>query len=201
MCLLFIFMSACTSAKLPCSTAYSVSLLLIIFPTPLHCCIAWSPEVWEHSVFYKQGFRVDLPVRSKQRRGQQQQYPIKLFYTSNMPIILQSALVSNLYFISQLLFKRYGSYFIVKLIGRWRVRAAAAVCDTNVHMQEFRGSSAIKSAFLTMLTRSPVMHHHRKLVQLCKLHMHMLQATLLSLHLHHAAATASNNKQQCHMHC
>ncbi|KAL0026736.1 hypothetical protein WJX79_008864 [Trebouxia sp. C0005] len=71
-------------------------------------------------VIYFQGFRVDLPVRSKQRRGQQQQYPIKLFYTSNMPIILQSALVSNLYFISQLLFKRYGSYFIVKLIGRWR---------------------------------------------------------------------------------
>lgn len=68
-----------------------------------------------------QGFRVDLPVRSKQRRGQQQQYPIKLFYTSNMPIILQSALVSNLYFISQLLYKRYGTYFIVKLLGRWRV--------------------------------------------------------------------------------
>lgn len=73
-----------------------------------------------------QGFRVDLPVRSKQRRGQQQQYPIKLFYTSNMPIILQSALVSNLYFISQLLFKRYGSYFIVKLLGRWRVRCVVA---------------------------------------------------------------------------
>ena len=54
-----------------------------------------------------------------------------------MPIILQSALVSNLYFISQLLFKRYGSYFIVKLIGRWRVRAAAAVCDTNTYMEKF----------------------------------------------------------------
>ena len=137
MCLLFAVMSACTSAKLSCSTAYSVMLLLTIFSTPLHCCIAWSPEVWEHIVFYKQGFRVDLPVRSKQRRGQQQQYPIKLFYTSNMPIILQSALVSNLYFISQLLFKRYGSYFIVKLIGRWRVRAAAAVRYTNAHMEKF----------------------------------------------------------------
>ena len=136
MCLLFACMSACMSAKLSCSTAYSVMLLLIAFPTPLHCCIAWSSEVWEHIVFYTQGFRVDLPVRSKQRRGQQQQYPIKLFYTSNMPIILQSALVSNLYFISQLLFKRYGSYFIVKLIGRWRVRAAAAVCDTNGHMEK-----------------------------------------------------------------
>ena len=51
-------------------------------------------------VIYFQGFRVVLPVRSKNARGQQGSYPIKLFYTSNMPIILQSALVSNLYFIS-----------------------------------------------------------------------------------------------------
>lgn len=58
-------------------------------------------------VIYFQGFRVDLPVRNKRARGQQGSYPIKLFYTSNMPIILQSALVSNLYFISQLLYKRY----------------------------------------------------------------------------------------------
>ena len=68
-----------------------------------------------------QGFRVDLPVRSKQRRGHQQNYPIKLFYTSNMPIILQSALVSNLYFISQLLYKRYGGNILVQLLGKWQV--------------------------------------------------------------------------------
>ena len=68
-----------------------------------------------------QGFRVDLPVRSRQRRGTQSTYPIKLFYTSNMPIILQSALVSNLYFISQLLFKRYGGNILVRLLGRWQV--------------------------------------------------------------------------------
>ncbi|KAK7854327.1 protein transport protein sec61 subunit alpha, partial [Quercus suber] len=46
-------------------------------------------------VIYFQGFRVVLPVRSKNARGQQGSYPIKLFYTSNMPIILHSALVSN----------------------------------------------------------------------------------------------------------
>ena len=40
-------------------------------------------------VIYFQGFRVDLPVASKNRRGAKQVYPIKLFYTSNMPIILQ----------------------------------------------------------------------------------------------------------------
>ena len=71
-------------------------------------------------VIYFQGFRVDLPVRSKRARGQQGSYPIKLFYTSNMPIILQSALVSNLYFISQLLYKRYGGNFLVQLLGRWQ---------------------------------------------------------------------------------
>ena len=71
-------------------------------------------------VIYFQGFRVDLPIRSKRARGQQGNYPIKLFYTSNMPIILQSALTSNLYFISQLLYKRYGGNLLVQLLGKWR---------------------------------------------------------------------------------
>ncbi|CAI5960803.1 unnamed protein product [Closterium sp. NIES-65] len=70
-------------------------------------------------VIYFQGFRVVLPVRSKSARGQQGSYPIKLFYTSNMPIILQSALVSNLYFISQLLYRRYGGFILVRLLGVW----------------------------------------------------------------------------------
>merc|ERR1719456_1035940 len=47
-------------------------------------------------------------------------YPIKLFYTSNMPIILQSALVSNLYFFSQLLYKRFKSNMLVNLLGQWQ---------------------------------------------------------------------------------
>ena len=52
-------------------------------------------------VIFFQGFRVDLPIKSARYRGQYSSYPIKLFYTSNIPIILQSALVSNLYVISQ----------------------------------------------------------------------------------------------------
>lgn len=44
---------------------------------------------------------MDLPIKSARYRGQYSSYPIKLFYTSNIPIILQSALVSNLYVISQ----------------------------------------------------------------------------------------------------
>jgi len=71
-------------------------------------------------VIYFQGFRVDLPVKYQKYRGQQGSYPIKLFYTSNIPIILQTALVSNLYFFSQLLYKRYSSNILVQLLGRWQ---------------------------------------------------------------------------------
>ncbi|EPZ37030.1 SecY subunit domain-containing protein, partial [Rozella allomycis CSF55] len=41
-------------------------------------------------VIYLQGFRVELPIKSTRVRGQQSVYPIKLFYTSNTPIMLQS---------------------------------------------------------------------------------------------------------------
>lgn len=70
-------------------------------------------------VIYFQGWRVDLQIKYQKYRGQQANYPIKLFYTSNMPIILQTALVSNLYFISQLLWKRYPTNILVRLLGTW----------------------------------------------------------------------------------
>merc|ERR1712176_1567247 len=71
-------------------------------------------------VIYFQGFRVDLPVKYQKLRGQQGNYSIKLFYTSNIPIILQTALVSNLYFFSQLLYKRFKSNMIVNMLGQWQ---------------------------------------------------------------------------------
>lgn len=70
-------------------------------------------------VVYFQGWRVDLPVIYQKYRGQQGTYPIKLFYTSNMPIILQTALVSNLYFVSQLLYHRAPTNILVCLLGTW----------------------------------------------------------------------------------
>merc|ERR1712232_1261354 len=71
-------------------------------------------------VIYFQGFRVDLAVKYQKIRGQMGSYPIKLFYTSNTPIILQTALVSNLYFFSQLLYKRFKSNPLVNLLGQWQ---------------------------------------------------------------------------------
>jgi protein transport protein SEC61 subunit alpha len=70
-------------------------------------------------VIYFQGFRVDLPIKSARYRGQYSSYPIKLFYTSNIPIILQSALVSNLYVISQMLSVKFAGNFFVNMLGVW----------------------------------------------------------------------------------
>jgi len=70
-------------------------------------------------VVYFQGFRVELPVKHARAKGAQGSYPIKLFYTSNIPIILQTALVSNLYFISQILYKRYPENVVIHLLGKW----------------------------------------------------------------------------------
>merc|ERR1711879_428939 len=62
----------------------------------------------------------ELAVKNQKIRGQMGSYPIKLFYTSNIPIILQSALVSNLYFFSQLLYRRFKSNMLVGLLGQWQ---------------------------------------------------------------------------------
>merc|ERR1711976_144529 len=70
-------------------------------------------------VIYFQGFKVDLPVKYQKIRGQQGNYSVKLFYTSNIPIILQTALVSNLYFFSQLLYRRFKSNMLVNLLDVW----------------------------------------------------------------------------------
>jgi protein transport protein SEC61 subunit alpha len=71
-------------------------------------------------VIYFQGFRVDIPIKNQRVRGQTTTYPIKLFYTSNIPIILQTALVSNLFFLSQMLYRRFPSNLFIGLLGTWQ---------------------------------------------------------------------------------
>merc|ERR1712032_1039405 len=68
-------------------------------------------------VNYFQGFQVHIAVHNKNIRGHTAPYSIKLFYTSNIPIILQGALISNSFFISRLLHKQFGGFFLVRLLG------------------------------------------------------------------------------------
>lgn len=71
-------------------------------------------------VIYFQGWKVDLPVTHAKNRGQAGKYPIKLFYTSNMPVILQTALTTNLYNVSRMLFNRYSANVLIRLLGVWK---------------------------------------------------------------------------------
>ena len=75
-------------------------------------------------VIYFQGFRVEVNLVSTRNRGYTTKYPIKLFYTSNIPIILQTALVANLYFVSQIVYKKFKGNFIVRLLGTWQEHEA-----------------------------------------------------------------------------
>ena len=94
---------------------------------------------------------MDLPVRNKRARGTPHSYPIKLFYTSNMPIILQSALVSNLYFISQLLYKRFGGNILVQLLGRWQVRTPHP--PTNRAIAHCLAQDNVSAGFVSLSSR------------------------------------------------
>jgi protein transport protein SEC61 subunit alpha len=70
-------------------------------------------------VIYFQGFKVSLKLANNKTTSDAS-YPIKLFYTSNMPIILMSALVSNVYFFSQMLYRNFKGSFITSIFGSWQ---------------------------------------------------------------------------------
>jgi protein transport protein SEC61 subunit alpha len=78
------------------------------------------------AVIYLQGFRVEIPVKSARQRGVRGSYPVRLFYTSNMPIMLQSALSSNVFLISQMLYNRFSDNLLVKLLGVWEPKEGSA---------------------------------------------------------------------------
>ena len=68
-------------------------------------------------VIYFESMKVEIPVSYAQHRGFRGKYPIKLLYTSNIPIILVSAVFADLYFISQMLYTSMGDNLLVSLLG------------------------------------------------------------------------------------
>jgi preprotein translocase SecY subunit len=59
------------------------------------------------ALVYTQGIHVDIPIVSTKYRGFTAVYPIKLLYTSNIPVILASALLANAVFMGQMLWANY----------------------------------------------------------------------------------------------
>jgi len=54
-------------------------------------------------VIYMESFRVNIPLQYARYRGFRGQYPIKLLYVSNIPVIFTQALYANVLFITQIL--------------------------------------------------------------------------------------------------
>ena len=77
-------------------------------------------------VVYLQGFTVEIPIKSTRQRGPYSIYPIRLFYTSNVPIMLQSALSSNIFLISQMLFMKWPNNTFVKILGSWGAKGGSS---------------------------------------------------------------------------
>lgn len=108
-------------------------------------------------VIYLQGFRIEIPVKSNKFRGQRGSYPVKLFYTSNMPIMLESALTSNVFIVSQMLWNRFPDNFLVRLVGVWEASLSTERFFTDANMH-FSPSEILLSSLLY-----PVLHttfHH-----------------------------------------
>merc|ERR1712096_563898 len=69
-------------------------------------------------VLYIQGMRVELSLTKDAVRGApERKFPIKLFYTSNMPVILVSSIVQQIHYFSKILQNKYGRAFIVTVFG------------------------------------------------------------------------------------
>lgn len=72
-------------------------------------------------VIYFHGMRVELPIESTTIKGQTGRWPIKLFYSSTTPIIVQSYIVSHTSTISKFLYDKFPSFLLVRMLGVWEM--------------------------------------------------------------------------------
>ncbi len=71
-------------------------------------------------VIYFQVLKVDLPISHARYRGFRSRYPVKFLYVSNIPVILVSALLMDIYFVGQIVWSRFNqdnSHFLLNLLG------------------------------------------------------------------------------------
>lgn len=70
-------------------------------------------------IVYLQTLKYEIPLRSLKAHAAVGAYPVRLFYTSNTPIMLQSALVSNVFLISQTVYNRWPESVLARILGIW----------------------------------------------------------------------------------
>ena len=59
------------------------------------------------SIIWMESVRVEIPLQYAKYRGMKARYPIKLLYTSNIPVILAQALYANILFFGQMIFSAF----------------------------------------------------------------------------------------------
>jgi len=72
------------------------------------------------TIIYLENARIEIPVEHV-RFKYRVTYPIKIMYSSNIPVILAGALFANIMLFSQLLWSRFSGNFFVGLLGKWTV--------------------------------------------------------------------------------
>jgi len=71
-------------------------------------------------ILYAEGIRIELPISYARYRGIRSRYPVKLLYVSNIPVILTSTLMTDIYMISQIIWSRFNTdnnNLLLNLIG------------------------------------------------------------------------------------
>jgi protein transport protein SEC61 subunit alpha len=61
------------------------------------------------TVIWMESVRVEIPLQYAKYRGMKARYPIKLLYTSNIPVILAQALYANILFFGQMIWGAFNS--------------------------------------------------------------------------------------------
>jgi protein transport protein SEC61 subunit alpha len=71
------------------------------------------------TVLWCESVRVEIPLQYAQYRGMKAKYPIKLLYTSNIPVILAQALYANIIFFGQMLSNAFPNNVFIDILGRY----------------------------------------------------------------------------------
>ncbi|MFQ6010664.1 MAG: preprotein translocase subunit SecY, partial [Nitrososphaerales archaeon] len=70
-------------------------------------------------IIYVEGMKIEIPITSTRFKGFSGSYPIKLLYPSVIPVILASALIANITFMTQFLSARVRQFPFLEIFGRF----------------------------------------------------------------------------------
>ncbi|MCG3217989.1 MAG: preprotein translocase subunit SecY [Candidatus Heimdallarchaeota archaeon] len=96
-------------------------------------------------VIFAESMRIEVPVTHTQYR-MPARYPLKLIYTSNIPVILVSALFANVYFISNLLDQQDHSGGFMALLSDFMGHWEPIEGDPNGQLQPVSGLASFTTA-------------------------------------------------------